>query len=723
MTPVLAFALITSTPADPCAGSPTTEAKDVCQAVTTEASSSSSIDSDASRTKAEGAAKAVVAEFHKATACAGEPKTSTYPQAKPADIAACAATMDQFVVISRNWESDTFSRIDPSGEGRERVARQRVADLARGTRQGLERLQAELKSELIDAIARCRTANLGQASSAGACVVEAAHLETLQLELDQFDPAGLRAASEQMKALGGGTLSDEAKTLLETTAKFALKRAKRAALGLVHDRIAEEICGLRAPGQGAQGHASPPLFPATCRFIEDTSLETIAKDPRRLQPALIADLVGIAKVYGLKQLGNNAASVQIEAAIDLVARVRARQVPKPSHVDSQALLTATLPLRASATKPSVALGLEAAALYVARQGKLDVAAIIEDLGGELPGNPSDAAKIKAHALQVALLGVRGLGLAREPSPSDEHDAWTAAVEAVMEIGVTEADSSPAAEALRDLVMAIADENVPAAISAAATVLQGTVNARDCSDSPTENRNSARRLTLQRCRALEKTAALLSGVASYAATYTSSGKEGKSEADLQAARNEALEDLVDAATRRSNRHGDWVFSLGIPVGFSAGYQWTDAGGSSLMAPQLELPLGLGVQMLPGHRFAVGKVGDRKRNHKTKRWYADGVHVFVPLLDLGQFVAYRNEDTDGNTSDATLSRPRWDSIFGPGLQVGWGFGRPDNMFTVAASVRYAPTLFASKQDALSPDDDAGALRLGLSLSYYVSLFDFN
>lgn len=248
------------------------------------------------------------------------------------------------------------------------------------------------------------------------------------------------------------------------------------------------------------------------------------------------------------------------------------------------------------------------------------------------------------------------------------------------------------------------------------------------------------------RRTEKAAALIAAIAAYADTYappkaSDAAKTGAPTAEeLRKKRQAVLEGLIDATTVRDRRHGEWVFSLGIPVGFSTGFQLVrervrdDAGEPVLvqnqprdrwsaprpMYPQLELPMGFAAQKLVGHQYARGRerpCKDDKLRPCDARVRFDGVHLFVSMIDLGQFLAF---DEKGK-----LSRPRWDSFVSPGAQVGWIFGRPQNSFVVGVEGRYAPTLFAGTSELTIPADTnpGGAARFGVFVAYYISLFDFN
>lgn len=635
-----------------------------------------------------------------------------------------------------------------------------------------------------------------------------------------IEAASRLAAVEQVKAVGAGQVPAAVTELLSLTTEIAIEKAKRNGLELLESRIQATVCGIKVkrsiPEPGFER-----VFPSTCRLLENISLEELASDPRRLQPALIGDLlelglryleVRISKVLdedttSAKEQLQRVATV-LELAVKATIRIHGQQQSRPAHIDAQAIVGELLRLRCedpgscqvawSAKQAAVPLAIEAIIEYVAREGRVDIATIVAELSDPPPGIAPppglDTNAIRADAVQLALLGLHALGLAREPTPGDEQDTWHAAVSLAFEIAATATNGSSVRkrdlQSIRELVDAVADENIPAAISAGADLIKsfygdctqpGTPSRSETHDEmkelltaylqlaqtdPTIEERTKRRLNrvgyaarrslpshddykCQQSRRLEKATHLLSGVASYAATYASATQAGKTDAELRASRKDALEGMIDATTRRSHRHGETIFSLGIPVGFSTGAQlfrrsgFQPAGGdvapctidpttttklrvstrSKLcdplaMPPQIAVPLGFGLQRLVGKRYAMGRARpadeaamDRDRNPAERfRW--DGIHSYVSLLDLGQFLAY---DQKGK-----ISEPRWSSLFSPGFQLGWAIGTPANTFIVAGEVRYAPTLF---QSTTNVEYSGGALRFGVTLAYYVSLFDFN
>lgn len=387
----------------------------------------------------------------------------------------------------------------------------------------------------------------------------------------------------------------------------------------------------------------------------------------------------------------------------------------------------------------------------------------------------------ARALEIAnlaLIAASATGAERLP---DGRERLIAAIDLVFEcigeyvrFNVCETQSGPCTAHARTrqvhaIVHAAVDRDVQNAVSAAvrllldldatppsapktpdeASVAQEQGDSEEGTATAAHHREYARRT--------EKAAALIVAIAAYADTYAprksseAAGTDQPTPEELRKKRQAVLEGLIDATTVRDRRHGEWVFSLGIPVGFSTGFQYIrererDAAGDPVldaqgrpqdtwspmhvMYPQLELPLGFAAQKLVGQRYVRGyergceRETDRPARCKSwrprphdARMRFDGVHLFASMIDLGQFLAL---DEKGK-----LSRPRWDSFISPGAQVGWIFGRPQNSFILGVEGRYAPTLFAGTSELTIPADAApgGAARFGIFVAYYISLFDFN
>ena len=213
-------------------------------------------------------------------------------------------------------------------------------------------------------------------------------------------------------------------------------------------------------------------------------------------------------------------------------------------------------------------------------------------------------------------------------------------------------------------------------------------------------------------ALAKANQVLTALGSYAASYAIPGDASTANAQ-HAARKKAVESLIDATTRRNNRDGQWVVSVGASVGFYGGVQWIRAkpdcysdAKPCLMVPQLSLPTGVALQYLPNRQDPSDK-----RNPARARSISLGWHLQLSPIDLGQFIAL-----DGSAK--LTDNVRWTDFLLAGLQTGFIIGTPDINFLLAADFRWLPTVFPAADGS-----SAGAFRFGLTLAYYLPFFDFN
>jgi len=212
--------------------------------------------------------------------------------------------------------------------------------------------------------------------------------------------------------------------------------------------------------------------------------------------------------------------------------------------------------------------------------------------------------------------------------------------------------------------------------------------------------------------VHKTTEVLTAISAYSVTFSqlpaTDTEEGRKA--LLAARKQVIDDLISATTVRAGREENWVLSLGVPVGFTTGWQWAHgttpegeslplnaSAGTGFMPPQLGLGLGVALQRLP----------------KKSENVAAGFHLGLTALDLGLFAAY---DSTGRASP-----PQWDTVLSPGIQLGLILGDPEHTFLIALDARYAPGILAAQMTDGS--STRGAFRTGITLAYYVPLFDFN
>lgn len=217
-------------------------------------------------------------------------------------------------------------------------------------------------------------------------------------------------------------------------------------------------------------------------------------------------------------------------------------------------------------------------------------------------------------------------------------------------------------------------------------------------------------------ALAKSMQLIGAVTAYASTYLPTTE--KDPKQLHEARKKAIENLIDAATNRSERQGQWIVSLGANVGASL------VGGQYIAAPSrfdvawthLSLPIGVAAQRLP----EGSRCGPSSPLVTCPHRYF-GYHFQLSPIDLGQFVSY-----DGNL---TITSTKWANFLTASAQIGFLLGSATSPFMLGVDLRWSPTLFTQEQtttDAAgvsSTSERGGAFRFGLYFGYYVPFFDFN
>lgn len=218
-------------------------------------------------------------------------------------------------------------------------------------------------------------------------------------------------------------------------------------------------------------------------------------------------------------------------------------------------------------------------------------------------------------------------------------------------------------------------------------------------------------TSEQRAALAKALQMISAVTAYASTYVSTNADDIKQ--RHEARKKAIEDLVDSATSRTERSGDWIVSVGGNVGASlvGGQYLVSRPGLDLALPQLSLPLGVAVQKLAR--------GNRCGDQGSVACRYLGFHLQISPIDLGQFVSY-----DGNFQ---ITSTRWANFVTAAVQAGALIGPPSSPFMVGLDLRWAPTLFTQAEaqaDPMAPPAErGGAFRFGLFFGYYVPFFDFN
>ena len=543
-------------------------------------------------------------------------------------------------------------------------------------------------------------------------------------------------------AIPGGLVANQ---LLSLIVEIAVDRARRQGLAVVHSKIQKGVCEFSVPEPFP---LRPPVLPETCGLIQSTDLLSLVGQARALRTSLTGDITRIAAAEFNQHFSDLPPFNQaLAAALALVRRTATpdfRLRIEDVRPIGEAFVNAAWATEAPAgtftpimtpTRQNVALqvALSAARVYVqaialrapvqqvendrlsagtagappaALSAAIDIAAIIEQQARlctkvypakTYPMSPCP--QVPTALLDWTNLAVRALTV-QTADLADLKGSLRASVQLVL-------DTLLEVQANR-LVGGVADPAMANRLAVVTRVKAIAVAAVD-TDLPrliTGLAQIARTSLLEACNEdcadRRKVSALLSGIAAYASTYVEV-PDGASEAEAaklievqHAARKQALESVIDAATDRRGRSGDRVWSLGTGVGVTfAGQQRAEAATTWLNESlQLSVPLGVAYQRLPSDGWKGGIP-----------W-----HVMATVLELGSYVG-KDKVTD--------EQPDWQAIFAPGIQVGIPLSvSPSNFFVIGGSLSFTPH-FKSEPD----DRVRGAVRRSIFVNFFVPLWDFN
>ncbi len=567
------------------------------------------------------------------------------------------------------------------------------------------------------------------------------------------------------------TVPAAAQDLFRIFAQIAYERASSKAMEVLSNTVVKFVCNLKLPKERATelglAAADVPVLPATCQVVKSLRIQELGSSAHALLQALLTDVAELSTNVVLAQLdaivkadpGNDwcksheqmchlvngtAHAVQpvfrktmpilIEAATErrqLTTRDANLVLVQLSQIDWTEL-TKNAGVDAEGSKAvSCAFRLGFAILGECQQkGGCDAREVAERVAKPAQfytvekGCETPLSKLSDYFPDLEQFVSRGLEIVFPAKGVDARTTIRSSVDLIFDVTErlqcaipvrAKAASRNSCESagsfglmikdLRRIAIGLIDRDAVPVMLGVTAILQRALPAPENAMQWTQadkNLNSA----------LVKAGQVLTALSSYAATYATAG-DAKSVEAQQAARKKAVESLIDAATKRSGRDGAWVVSLGANVGFSGGLQWIDARSDCRAAahpcgsvPQLTLPMGLAVQYLPDLRKGL-----ETKDAAHRKSVSGGFHLQLSPIDLAQFIAL-----DGSAK--TTDNVRWSDFVMVGLQAGGIVGKPDANFLILADVRWIPTVFSSADNT-----KAGALRVGLTLSYYVPFFDFN
>lgn len=541
--------------------------------------------------------------------------------------------------------------------------------------------------------------------------------------------------------LSAGAVPDLVVDSLELLASIAYDRAKSRAYAIVGDRVETWVCDeARFPSAAGTAPtlrlggvytldalpAGEPLLPGTCGTLRsldsvvawannaDTVARSVAGDLYALVTAALTD-------WGRWELpgGDGLSSAWVDRHLDFLVRTAASTLRdevldggEPSVEDARVALAALVvhPWQegaVSVTDQQVGPLLDAvfaiAGPCLADPAACDEVALARGL----------AAPWRVYAGEVADLS----GESWWPAVSQRLPAVVGAMREI--VAATEQDGVAAQRAFISLGFELAElvldvvANAPAEVRGlvhgarevyaalvqgdhvrATTAALATVTSLFEAD-PTPDGLKTLRGTLLRA------APVVAVLAANARSLEEAAANPEEAEALREARKEALEAVIDASTNRDGREGETIVSLGANVGvvpLSLSVEDGELGYTAGHFP-VTLPMGVAVQHLgraPAHRPAGARPAS----------FVAGYHLQLSPVDLALFLPEASSGAGDVTEDL-----QWSDFLMFGGQAGVAFYRPQDVFTLAADVRYTPF-----------EDDAD-LRVALVLSYYVPFFDLN
>ena len=448
-------------------------------------------------------------------------------------------------------------------------------------------------------------------------------------------------------------------------------------------------------------------FPATCTALAGLRLQQLATAPAVLQQAVVSDVTAFV-LERLPVLGNGTSVVRetlarliVRRIVPLLGRSLEGLTGRPAELEVHALIAQALaeiaeqsqaPYCGLAVKPRVVAtaALTAAACELAGKPACPVAQYAAKLDAACEARLSSGQL--RYAQEVAADLVDALTLAAvTPQVAVGKERLAAAVEAAFKVACLYAAAGDDADAFdckvsgakgsamtAPEVVALLHDAVRAALDRDGAAL-GVVIVRALARAVTEPSADER-----------KAVRVLATLAAYAASYTTS----QPDRDGHAQRTALLEGLTRDLTVRTERGGDTIVGLGGSLRAVGGIRVgraVDGARPTAPASPLALSLGASVDWLWASR-------------------AQGVHVELGILDLGQYLSW--------DEGAKVSTPDLAAALAPSIAVGYAWGRELPLF-VGVTAGYAP-----RYD-FAPDGDKprGAFTLGATVGVYVPLLDLN
>jgi hypothetical protein len=531
----------------------------------------------------------------------------------------------------------------------------------------------------------------------------------LEIRSSPFGQREKRAAD----AGGSALLRDT----FELLAEIALERAKAKGARVIQQKLQAAVCEdlrytITANRIDFQKQGDL-LLPSLCEVIRDVPLAELVESSSKVARALEDDLTQLGfeiviassqrlvKSPALQQIVGNVLK-RLEPA--LLSIVREREF---SRLDAQLLMVA-LARDHSANAPteaydcSLQLAFGIAATCHNRSGGCEASDIIGMLASPASYfSNTDAcvgiAKEWPAAPAFISRAQEVLRPAMDGTPRDLQRATLIIAFDMLELGVSMAQDDKSdkvraqrmVERAKALTLAVLDRETRVVVTSGLAMVREAVACsldRPCTESQE-----------QLLAFVQKVTPVVVALTANASNLSKAAATPEEREALRESRKATLEAVIDAATERGTRGGDWVLSLGSNVGFRYGYATAGGDGDNGDMGNLSLPMGVALQFLPS------------------RWV--GAHFQMSFIDLGQFLDTANDSNQSDpmrTNDETAEAApiEWNDFAMLGLQLGALLGNAENVFSLSVDGRYIP---------------GGRLRgtwfIGGAISYYVPFFDLN
>ena len=538
------------------------------------------------------------------------------------------------------------------------------------------------------------------------------------------------ASGANPNALVGPGIGAVANDLFSAIAAIAVERARRQGLALVSEALADGVCSLSFVIPPADQKVVFRLTD-TCTLVRTTDLVALVGQGRALRTALSSDVLSAADLLVVNHLKAFPPLARSASAAVMLAK-RMASDPQGNLTKNDVWLIADAFLNGS--WPTLT-GTQQQTLTTLQISLASARVYLEALKNVQPGDEVDLAyairKVTDTACTQAMttgpeciylqpaatkliidwtgLAVKAASARSADNKSDDlKTRFRSSVQLVFRAYralTAETEGEPTTLGTRSFTFpawaetvttATIDGDAPRLIATIAQLASDAVERRECSG---------------QCAQRQKVAALLTGISTFALSYEEIPANASAETKAallkaqQEAREAAVNAVIDKATDRRGRDGQWVWSLGTAVGATIfGSQHLDltsqSGGGSVaetFAANLQVPLGVAVQKLPAGKWA------------PSGW---GFHSMFTALDLGNYVTKTQE---------AGSSPDWQAIFAPGAQLGLALGKPNNFFALGLWAEYIPR-FTSQTSNGTGTALRSASRFGFFASYYVPLWDF-